>query len=446
MKLLTRILIRHRMKSHRLSHEEYSLLVTLHQQPGDIKAAIEAVKEARGNRPLLNTTNKEYTQQLIIHLLRRNYLEKNRNLLYTTPLAQAAIKKIGPPEPFLLARFCTPERASRISVLTKSILLLFFIYGTIAGGSLSLLAATVFLLLDFGATLYFSHAGEQGRSNRLPVLVLLALLLAGGLFLCIKGLIAGLPLPRAYPGLLFLLFAVAAVLVLTGFPLRLADKKRQQRRKLLFTVLAVGTGIIIAKGFIDPLPDGDSLFTTTIGLIGSLAFFALYLFQHVTGRRYSSFPLINLARSSRTYATLAFLAALTGFSSYIGVYHPDYLYAGIVLLILQRHLATAFQLAGSAEGRAGASELWLEHRIRAAARDFLFLWTANLLHEGPATKSGILAVHARNYGKLRAPLSRGLSVRLDKDGAFEKELDICLSNLLYDRSICIEQDKFTRSL
>lgn len=446
MKLYTRILTRHRMKSHRLSYEEYSLLVALQEKPGDLKAAVEAVTQARGSRPLLNSTLKEYTLQLVLHLIRRRYLEKNRTHLYVTPLATAAIERIGPPEPFLLEEYCTPARASRISVIAKSILLLFFIYGSAVGGSLSLLAATAFLLLDFGSTIYFSHAGEQGRSKGTAPLILLGLLLPAAVFLGIQGGITALPLPRTYPGLLFIIHVAVAALILIRFPLRIKDKKQEQRRRLVLKILVAIAGIILAKGFIDPLPVRESLFSAGIGFFGFLAFFALYLYQHKTGRRYTSFPMIHLARTSRTYATLAFLAALTGFSSYLGIYHPDFIYAGTALWILHRQLTTAFRLAASPEGRSGAMELWLEYRTRAAARDFLFIWTANLLHERPATKSDILAVHARCYGKQKAPLTQGLAVQLDHDGSFAGELDICLSNLLYDRTLCIEQDKFTRTL
>ena len=219
MQLIQRLRKRHLMHKHRLNYEEYSLLISVSQTQGLLKDDTEAVKLARGDRPLIDTTLKDYTLRLQQRLIEKGFLEKNKTKLFLTPQATSAINEIGTPEPFLLGKYCTPAAISRITILTKAALILLFLYGTLIGGSLSLFFMTLLLALDTGTTLFFSHVDEASvKGNTKRLLILGSLILLTG-YLFFRSLLAPMPAPRGLITLLLLSFTTIITFSLTAFNL-----------------------------------------------------------------------------------------------------------------------------------------------------------------------------------------------------------------------------------
>jgi len=415
----------------------------IHEKKGGLKEAVKTVTTARKDRPLITSTLKGYTLQLLLQLTKRGFLEKKGNQWAATPEADVLIADIGKPEGSLLRRYCTPARCSSISVSVKLSVLLLCLIGYLTGGSFSLLAAAVILLLDTSITLHPLYVSEKSDRSRWSTKLLLAFLSAALLGLTIPGMITPLPLSRNWISLGFLLFVSILTLAITQFQLVAPSKKKKKFRFAYYIFVAGMMFALLVRGTISPLPVPDSGLTFTVSLLTSSLFFLLFLYQKMTGRAFTAFSLIYLSQSSLRFIIILLITAAAALLSYSGIYHLDYLSLVATGVVLYSSIFRILNIAESRNNRRNPIELWLEGQAKSARKHFFFIWVHNLLKEQPAAKSEILAEHARNYERKKAGLHKNVHVFLDRDGFLAEHLDLYLSNLLFDRKIIIEKDRFT---
>ena len=443
MKFLSTLLRRHRMKEHCLNFEEYSLLYMINEKKSGLKDAVRTVTEARKSKPMITATLRDYTLQILLRLIKRGLLEKKRNQWIATEKAETIIKKIGPPEDHILSAYSNPSRCSSISIALKTAAMLILTAGFLGGGAFSLLAAAVILFLETMITLHPLFTSEKTEKSRWTAKIppgLLTLALCG---ITIRALLLPLPLSRNWIVLGFLLFSAILALSITRFRLNVPTRRRKQLRLLFFCFTGAMMGILFIKGAIHPLPVPKSGLTFLTSLLVSGIFFLLFYFQKLTGSAFTAFPLIFLSQTSLRFILITGYAAVAALFSYSGIYHPDYisLIAAGALMFIQ--LFRLLQIAETKKNRRNTIELWLEERAKSARKRFFSIWVYNLLKEQQATKSEILSKHLKNYGKKKAGLHKNVNVYLDRDGFLEENLDIYLSNLMFDREIIIEKDRFT---